>query len=124
MFDAVLDVLFPIVFLSIPTLAAIYLAGFVFGKAETIAAVKVVGVVVLKALLNVGRRIQRAAVAFVNEPEDVPTSHAARFSTAREFDVVHARIANVLDRLDEVDNRLDAIEAPLVDAEVEASTPF
>lgn len=122
MFEAVLDVLFPIVFLSVPTLAAIYLAGFVFGKAETVAAVKVVGVVLAKGLLNVGRRFQRAAISFVTDGDD--SSPTARFHSAREFDVVHARIANVLDRLDDIENRLDSGWEDPASEFVETSAPF
>lgn len=116
MFDAVLDVLFPVVFLSLPMLAAIYLAGFVFGKAETIAAVKVVGVVVVKALMNIGRRFQRAAIVFVTDDD-------SRFpSAAAEFNAIHKLISTLGTQLDEVDDRLATVEARIIDVDVEAST--
>lgn len=118
MFDAVLDVLFPVVFLSLPTLAAIYLAGFVFGKAETVAAVKVVGVVFVKAVLNIGRRFQRAAIAFVSDDDGL-----APF-TADELHAIHKLFDMTEKRLDEIDSRLADVEGRIIDADVEASTPF
>jgi hypothetical protein len=70
MFDAILDVVFPLSFVALPTLAVIYLAGLVFGKQETVGFVKSVARYVWGACASLAGRLHRAAVVFITD--DVP----------------------------------------------------
>lgn len=69
--EAVLDVVFPLSMLALPVLAVIYLAGLVFGKAEVVGFVKLVATRCWEAVVSLGNRCHRAAVAFVVD-EEVP----------------------------------------------------
>lgn len=70
MVDAILDVVFPLSFIALPTLAVIYLAGLVFGKKETVGFVKNVARYVWGAFTALGNRLHRAVVVFITD--DVP----------------------------------------------------
>jgi hypothetical protein len=70
MFEMVLDILFPLVLLTIPMIGAVGLARFVFGPDATFAFLTRVSAGVKRAALGFGQRVQRAAVAFVSD--DVP----------------------------------------------------
>lgn len=122
MVDMILDMVFAVVFLAVPCLAAIYLAGFVFGKAETVAAVKTVGVAAYKALLGLARRIDRAVTAFVSDADNLDS---VRAQIAEEANYVVAKLQDDVDHfedrltkyIDEIEvqltHRLNAIEANL-----------
>ena len=120
MFDMVFEALFPLVILSVPACGAIYLAGLLFGKTETLAAVVRAFNVVKNGLLFFAQRTHRAALAFVSD-EAIP----AVGGRATAYDRMQHEFMFEIDRLDRRITRLaDEFDATPHDEDVEAGLPF